>query len=143
MEESMKRIIVPVLLLAIVPLLAACSEDANAKPAQMTERAEQIDRGKYLVQFGGCHHCHTPMVMGKNGPELDMTRMLSGHPQDIVMPEPPKMNGPWGWSAAATNTAFAGPWGVSYAKNLTPDRVSGLGIWTEDMFIKTMRTGKH
>jgi hypothetical protein len=83
------------------------------------------------------------MIMGKNGPELDMSRRLSGHPQDIVMTEPPKLNGPWGWTAAATNTAFAGPWGVSYAKNLTPDAVSGLGIWTEDMFIKTMRTGKH
>ena len=39
-------------------------------------------------------------------------------------------------------TAWAGPWGVSYAANLTPD-VSGLGSWTPEMFIRTMRTGRH
>src|SRR5262249_34913170 len=64
-------------------------------------------------------------------------------PQNMVMPEPPKNAGAWMWSGAATNTAFAGPWGVSYARNLTPDRVSGLGIWNEAMVIKTMRTGRH
>lgn len=40
-------------------------------------------------------------------------------------------------------TAWAGPWGVSYAANLTPDQNTGMGIWTEDMFIKAMRAGKH
>ncbi len=40
-------------------------------------------------------------------------------------------------------TAWAGPWGVSYAANLTPDKRTGLGAWTADQFIKTMRTGKH
>lgn len=139
----MKRVVVSLILLASVPLLTRCSEDANATTTKITEKQAQVERGEYLVHFGGCNHCHTPMVMGKNGPELDMTRRLAGHPHDIVMPEPPKMHGPWGWSAAATNTAFAGPWGVSYAKNLTPDPVSGLGIWTEDMFVKTMRTGRH
>jgi len=135
------------ILLALLPLLTtSCSEDASANPAQSTavaDAAAQLQRGEYLVNFGGCNHCHTPMIMGKNGPELDMTRRLSGHPKQIVMPEPPKMKEPWGWSAALTNTAFAGPWGISYAKNLTPDQVSGLGIWTEEMFLKTMRTGKH
>jgi len=46
-------------------------------------------------------------------------------------------------SSAATNTAFAGPWGISYTMNLTPDRNTGLGIWTEDMFVKAIRTGRH
>ena len=41
------------------------------------------------------------------------------------------------------NTAFAGPWGISYSANLTPDKNTGLGIWTEDMFLKAMKTGKH
>ena len=44
---------------------------------------------------------------------------------------------------AATNTAFAGPWGVSFTANLTPDKETGLGKWTEEMFIATMRTGRH
>jgi hypothetical protein len=46
-------------------------------------------------------------------------------------------------TAAATGTAFAGPWGVSFTANLTPDQNTGLGIWTEDMFIRTLRTGRH
>ena len=52
------------------------------------------------------------------------------------------LEGPWVWAGTGTNTGFYGPWGVSYAANLTPD-VSGLQIWTEDMFIRAIRTGKH
>jgi len=42
-----------------------------------------------------------------------------------------------------TNTAIAGPWGVSFTRNLTPDRETGLGDWTEKDFIQTIRTGKR
>ena len=60
------------------------------------------------------------------------------------MPPPPVLPpGPWMWHGAATNTAFAGPWGVSFTANLTPDPETGLGKWTEEMFIATMRTGRH
>jgi hypothetical protein len=40
-------------------------------------------------------------------------------------------------------TSFVGPWGISYAANLTPDSATGIGAWTEDVFMKTLRTGKH
>jgi hypothetical protein len=40
-------------------------------------------------------------------------------------------------------TAWAGPWGVSFAANLTPDVSTGIGEWSEQTFIQTMRTGKH
>lgn len=97
-----------------------------------------------LVTFGGCHDCHTPLKMGPKGPEPDMSRALSGHPENLIMPAPPKGNGPWLWIGAATNTAFAGPWGISYTANLTSDKVTGVGgVWTEDIFVKTMRTGRH
>ena len=73
-----------------------------------------------------------------------MSRALIGHPADVLMPPPPKLpEGPWVWMGAATNTAFAGPWGVSYTANLTPDPETGLGKWTEDMFITALRTGRH
>ena len=39
-------------------------------------------------------------------------------------------------------TAWVGPWGTSFARNLTPDKETGLGSWTEEMFIKALRTGK-
>jgi mono/diheme cytochrome c family protein len=48
---------------------------------------------------------------------------------------------PWVWAGAGTNTAFAGPWGVTYAANLTPDTATGLGGWSEQQFVATMRTG--
>ena len=32
---------------------------------------------------------------------------------------------------------------MSYAANLTPDINTGIGIWTEEMFVKAMRTGRH
>ena len=73
-----------------------------------------------------------------------MSRALTGHPQDMVMPPPPALPpGPWIGSLSATNTAWAGPWGVSFTANLTPDKETGLGDWTEEQFIATMRTGKH
>jgi hypothetical protein len=68
--------------------------------------------------------------------------MLSGHPENTKLPPPELKPGPW-FAATAGMTAWAGPWGISYAANLTPDTNTGLGIWTEEMFIKTMRTGKH
>jgi hypothetical protein len=92
----------------------------------------------------GCNDCHTPWKLGPNGPEPDMSRQLTGHPAGLQMPPAPKLpEGPWVWTAAGTNTAFAGPWGVSFTANLTPDPETGLGRWTEEMFIATMRTGRH
>lgn len=134
------------LLLAAVAFLTGCDTEANARSAApRTPLAQsQLERGKYLVGFGGCNDCHTPHVMGPNGFGPDMSRALSGHPADFAVVDAPKLEGgKWIWAGAATNTAFAGPWGVSYARNLTPDEVSGLGIWTEEMFIRTMRTGRH
>jgi hypothetical protein len=81
--------------------------------------------------------------MGPKGPEKDTARGLSGHPEDLRLPPPPKLEGPWNWAGSATMTAFAGPWGISYAANLTPDGDSGIGNWREKDFIQTMRTGKH
>lgn len=111
-----------------------------AKDAAEPE-SKQIKRGEYLVSTSGCHDCHTPWIMKSDGPGPDMSRALSGHPEGLVMPPPPKMEGPWLWTGAVSNTAFGGPWGVSYAKNLTPDP-TGLGTWTEKEFIAAIRNGK-
>jgi hypothetical protein len=47
------------------------------------------------------------------------------------------------WVGTGTNTAFAGPWGVSFAANLTPDKETGMGSWTEATFIQAIRSGRH
>ena len=126
--------------LAALGALALATRRVEAQPSP-TQKA--VERGAYLVRIGSCNDCHTPFKMGPKGPEPDMARMLSGHPQDLRLPDPPKPVGPWIWSGTATDTAFAGPWGISYTANLTPDEETGLGRWTEDQFIRAMRTGKH
>jgi hypothetical protein len=61
----------------------------------------------------------------------------------VLPPAPSLPAGPWLWVGAATNTAFAGPWGVSFTANLTPDKETGIGEWTSDQFLATLRTGRH
>lgn len=104
-----------------------------------------VARGEYLVSFGGCHDCHSPKTMTPQGPVPDASRLLSGHRAAVKVPDVPAgVLGPQGWGALTNHelTAWAGPWGISYAANLTPDK-TGIGGWTADQFIQTMRTGKH
>ena len=106
----------------------------------------QIKRGEYLVNFGGCNDCHSPKVFTPKGPMPDPDRLLSGHPSGEKLPNLPKdLIAPDKWGGLFTNdlTAWVGPWGVTFASNLTPDEQTGIGLWTEELFIKTMRTGKH
>jgi hypothetical protein len=105
-----------------------------------------VERGKYLVTLGACNDCHTPKMPGPGGaPEPDAKHLLSGHPQNAPhpawTPEDAKRNVLI--TANGTGTAFAGPWGVSFASNLTPDKETGIGEWSEATFIQIARTGKH
>jgi len=124
-------------------MLRAIGDEAQGVAGGAAQGKARVDRGAYLVSMMGCNDCHTPWKMGPKGPEPDMTRALTGHPQDVALPPAPAPSGPWIWHGAATNTAFAGPWGVSFTANLTPDKETGLGSWTEEMFIATMRTARH
>jgi hypothetical protein len=133
----MRTVAVPVALLAV---LAAASAMAEAKPPA---KSALLRRGEYLVTIGGCNDCHTPWKMGPNGPVNDTTRMLSGHPQDLAISAAPSQSPPWTTSASSTFTAWAGPWGVSFASNLTPDPETGLGKWTLQNFVEAMRSGRH
>ena len=125
--------------------VAAPSPSAATTPTPPPAAVEaMIERGAYLARIGGCNDCHTPLKNGPDGPEPDVDRMLSGHPEAVRMPPPPALPaGPWASLASTTNTAFSGPWGVSYATNLTPDRDTGIGGWTEKVFVESMRTGRH
>ena len=124
-------------------MLRATAPEQQGTAATPEQARTRVERGAYLVTMMGCNDCHTPWKMGAQGPEPDMARALTGHPQDMVLPPPPPASGPWNWHGAATNTAFAGPWGVSFTANLTPDPETGLGKWTEAMFLATMRTARH
>jgi len=121
------------------------AEPSVAKDPASTPKSGTLARGKYLVTLGGCHDCHTPKLMTGKGPALDTERLLSGFPSSEKVPAVPEgVIGPKSWGGLFTNdlTGWAGPWGISFASNLTPDKETGIGAWTEKTFIKTLRTGK-
>jgi hypothetical protein len=126
-------------------IVAAIAIAAISAPTGATQaHRARVERGRYLVTVGGCNDCHTPLKMGPTGPEPDMDRMLSGHPESFPIDAGiTPVSDQWNVAGAASGTAFSGPWGVSFTANLTPDQNTGLGIWTEDMFIRTLRTGRH
>ena len=127
----------------VMGVLVLASLGATLLTATAQQRYGDTKRGEYLVKGVGCSDCHTPMKMGASGPEPDMARMLSGHPQALVMPPAPKLpEGPWMAVASATFTAWSGPWGVSFTANLTPDKDTGLGAWTAKTFVDTIRSGR-
>jgi hypothetical protein len=81
--------------------------------------------------------------MGEHGPEIDMNRRFSGFPEGTILPPiDPSVLGPWIYTSGDL-TAAVGPWGITYAFNLTPDKETGIGTWQPEMFINAMRTGKH
>ncbi len=128
------------------PMSAGALTPEPPSPERLTPDAKSraIARGEYLVNSSGCHLCHTPKKMGKQGPESDMSRMLSGHPETLQMPPPPPLpEGPWVGVSAASSTAWSGPWGVSYTANITPDYDTGLGRWTLRDFVDTFRSGRR
>jgi hypothetical protein len=105
-------------------------------------KENMVRRGQYLVTIMGCNDCHSPKVMTAHGPEIDSARMLSGHPETVPVP---KINAAelQNWVLFSHNlTTFVGPWGVSFAANLTSD-ATGIGNWTEGQFINAIRHGKY
>lgn len=116
--------------------------DANTGPNYGGyESAEQW--GQHIVTVSGCHDCHSPKKMTAMGPQIDSTRMLSGHPAQ--MPDfdvNRKETEAKGLISTQDLTAWAGPWGVSYTANLTSDS-TGIGTWTEGQFMYAIRNGKY
>jgi hypothetical protein len=106
--------------------LSSCSnttKESSEKTREIKEPTEEdlIVRGKYLVETMGCHDCHSPKKLGPNGPEIIPELILSGYPAERPIV---KFNDPMikqGFAMFYPDlTAGAGPWGVSFAANLTP-----------------------
>jgi mono/diheme cytochrome c family protein len=75
-----------------------------------------IAQGKYLVTIAGCNDCHTPgYFLGKP----DFSRTLAGSDVGFTIPG---------------LGAFVG-------RNLTPDKETGLGNWTDDQIISAFTAG--
>jgi mono/diheme cytochrome c family protein len=101
---------------------ASCSKNGSTSgagasadsAAQAAAAMTPVQRGQYLVTVIGCGDCHTPGTL-YGAP--DMTRQLSG-----------------------SELGWQGPWGVSYARNLTPDS-TGLAAWTDEEIIRALQNG--
>lgn len=117
------------------------SDDTALEPVTEMDSTEMIKRGEYLVDLGGCHHCHSPKMMTDRGPVPDPERLLSGHPADESLP-PYDSETAKGYVLFTMGlTSSKGPWGTSFAANLTPDE-TGIGTWTEEQFFTAIRKGK-
>jgi hypothetical protein len=99
-------------------------------------------RGKYLVTIMACNDCHSPRIMTPNGPGFDSARLLSGHPANLQLPPVDKTNAQGYALFSLSGTAMIGPWGTSFAANLTSD-ATGIGSWTEEQFFRAIREGKY
>ena len=117
------------------------SNDREIAQTPELSREEMITRGEYLVNTSACNDCHTPKIMTSHGPEFDTTRLLSGHPASAPKPKVNK-EALKDWVLFGQDlTSAAGPWGLSFAANLTSDE-TGVGNWTELQFITAIRKGK-
>jgi mono/diheme cytochrome c family protein len=104
----------------------------------------QVAWGKHLVAIGGCHDCHTPKKMGPHGPEDNLDIALSGSPSQLPLPVIDRKDiESKGLMVMGNSLSFVGPWGVSYAANLTSDTTTGIGNWTIEQFKNVFKTGKY
>ncbi len=120
------------------------SEQSTVDLKTSNSKEELIKRGEYLVTIIGCDHCHTPKKMTPTGPVPDMDRWLMGYPNGDELPEIEKSKTtPSKWLLFNGDlTSGVGPWGVSFAANLTPDE-TGIGNWTFENFKRAMTEGKY
>ncbi|HSF56188.1 MAG TPA: hypothetical protein VLA71_20700 [Algoriphagus sp.] len=125
--------------------ISASSEEATPDPSTMYHGFEsQVAWGEHLVLIGGCNDCHTPKIITPEGAVLlDSALWLSGHPAGSPSFEVDrKAMESKGLVVTQVFTEWVGPWGVSYAANLTPDE-TGIGNFTEEQFFRVLREGKY
>lgn len=121
------------------------SSNAGVSIISAVNSESLVEKGEYLVTLGGCNDCHSPKIFRDGMMLIDSSRQLSGHPAAEPLPPVDKKNlQPGNWAAMGPGvTAFVGPWGISFAANLTSDSATGIGAWNEEAFLAAMRTGKH
>ena len=132
------------ILLALI-LLTGCSNKQKPEVAATPEPTPEqlVKRGEYLVTIMGCNDCHSPKSLGPQGPQIIPELKLSGYPGDRPQLKVETAVLKKGWVLFTGDlTSAAGPWGVSFAANLTSDP-TGIGSWTEENFKRAFKEGKY
>lgn len=139
-------IISAILVFSLSLLTSGCknNQKATGNEEQVTQQSGQdlVKRGEYLVTFGGCNDCHSPKEDSPQGPQIIEDLRLSGYPstRQIMQGDPEVLK--QGWVLFVPDlTSASGPWGVSFAANLTSDQ-TGIGEWPEENFIRALKEGK-
>jgi hypothetical protein len=143
---QMKHLLLLAFLGAGICCLTQCADmegtAGESAEAALPTHEDSVKRGAYLVHAMGCRDCHSPKRMGAKGPEDIPGLELSGYQASIPFTPPPAGVVEQGWVLFSPDlTACAGPWGVSFAANLTPD-ATGIGNWSLDQFMVAIRDGK-
>ena len=131
-------------------LLAQCDQVSSDNKSVQKETPtlafagfeSQVKWGEHLVTVSACHDCHTPKKMTAQGPDIDSSLLLSGHPSQLDAPDVNRQElESKGVIATSDLTSWVGSWGISYTANLTSD-ATGIGNWKEEQFIYAIREGK-
>lgn len=125
-----------------VALIACTSTSAKIEGPVTISQDSLVKRGAYLVNAMGCDDCHSPKKMGPGGLELDMEHRFAGHLADAPLGKPNAGVLKDGYVLFAWDlTSAVGPWGQSFAANISSDE-TGIGNWSEEQFFRAIREGK-
>jgi hypothetical protein len=75
------------------------------------DRVNSVEYGDYLVNAAGCSDCHTQAVKGEPVKGMEF----------------------------AGGFEFTTPMGLIRSANITPDEATGIGLWTEEIFIRRFK----
>jgi hypothetical protein len=124
----LKKILVAIALLLLLVIGGGIAFVATKKAAQrpastetVAATPERVERGRYLAATMSCVHCHST-------------------PNKDAFGFPPRADAALGAGGECweNNTGFPG---VLCAPNLTPDKETGLGAWTDGEIARAIREG--
>jgi cytochrome c553 len=133
------------IVIVVTTVVISCDSNSTTKSANNTttlDSSQRVKRGEYLVSIGGCDDCHSPKKMGEMGPEIIPELRLSGYPASKPIQKLDSNVIKQGWIIFGPDmTNAVGPWGMSFAANITND-YTGIANWTEENFITALKKGK-
>ena len=84
----------------------------KAEHKKIPDKKNLVEYCEYMINLAACIDCHTPMEKGR----MNMDKAYSG------------------------GREFSLPGGITRSANITPDKETGIGLWTENMFVERFKT---